>query len=170
MHQPKPAREATVGQFRRATAGSRLRRGERDGGQALVELALVLPLLLLMLVGVIDVGRLVYTTANVTNAARAGAMYGSQTYTSAGDGPGMISAAQAEVNTDVTLSSVTGVRVCRCSGADQEVLCTTICPNGQQLITYAKVTASAAYSPLFPYPGVPGNSTLTKTVSMRVGQ
>lgn len=168
MHQPKPAREATVGQFRRATAGSRLRRGERDGGQALVELALVLPLLLLMLVGVIDVGRLVYTTANVTNAARAGAMYGS--LTSALDSPGMILAAQNEVNAAPTLSSVTGVRVCRCSGADQEVLCTTICPNGQQLITYAKVTASAAYSPLFPYPGVPGNSTLTKTVSMRVGQ
>jgi hypothetical protein len=104
----------------------------------------------------------------VTNAARAGAMYGS--LTSALDSPGMILAAQNEVNAAPTLSSVTGVRVCRCSGADQEVLCTTICPNGQQLITYAKVTASAAYSPLFPYPGVPGNSTLTKTVSMRVGQ
>lgn len=51
----------------------RLRGG--DSGQSLVELALALPVLLIMLLGLVDVGRAyVYTTA-LTNAAREAAFY-----------------------------------------------------------------------------------------------
>ncbi len=41
-------------------------------GQALVEFALVLPLLVLLLVGILDVGRLVYAYHTANNAAREG--------------------------------------------------------------------------------------------------
>lgn len=41
-------------------------------GQALVEFALVLPLLILLLVGILDVGRLVYAYHTANNAAREG--------------------------------------------------------------------------------------------------
>lgn len=41
-------------------------------GQALVEFALVLPLFVLILVGIFDVGRLVYAYHTVNNAAREG--------------------------------------------------------------------------------------------------
>jgi Flp pilus assembly protein TadG len=44
-----------------------LRRAE---AQSLVEFALILPLLLILLMGVIDVGRLVFAYNNVSNAAR----------------------------------------------------------------------------------------------------
>lgn len=43
------------------------------GGQSLVEFSLVLPLLLLLIFGVIDGGRLIYTFNTVSNAARDGA-------------------------------------------------------------------------------------------------
>jgi Flp pilus assembly protein TadG len=43
------------------------------GGQALVEFALVLPVFLLIVFGVIDAGRLIFTYNEVSNAARAGA-------------------------------------------------------------------------------------------------
>lgn len=49
---------------------SRLRQGEQ--GQALVEMALVLPLFLLLLFGVIEMGRVGYAYVTVSNAARAG--------------------------------------------------------------------------------------------------
>ena len=42
-------------------------------GQALVEFALVLPILLLLIFGIIDAGRLIYTYNTVSNAARNGA-------------------------------------------------------------------------------------------------
>lgn len=49
-----------------------------DAGQSLVELALALPLLLMLLVGLVDVGRAyVYTTA-LSNAAREAALYAAQ--------------------------------------------------------------------------------------------
>lgn len=45
-------------------------------GQSLVEFALVLPLLLLLLLGAIDLGRAFNSSISITNAAREGALYG----------------------------------------------------------------------------------------------
>lgn len=45
----------------------------RERGAAAVEFAIVLPILLLFLAGIIDFGRAMYTQAIVTNAAREGA-------------------------------------------------------------------------------------------------
>ena len=44
-------------------------------GQSLVEFALILPLLLMLVLGAIDFGRLFYTKIIITNAAREGAYY-----------------------------------------------------------------------------------------------
>ncbi len=48
------------------------RRGAEDG-QALVEFALVIPVFLFILFGLLDVGRLVYTNSTLSQAAREGA-------------------------------------------------------------------------------------------------
>lgn len=45
----------------------------RGGGQGLVEFALVLPIFLLIVFGVIDAGRLIFTYNNVSSAARSAA-------------------------------------------------------------------------------------------------
>ena len=52
-------------------------RRRAGGGQALVEFALVFPIFLLLLFGLIDVGRYVYTTNAYGQAAREGARWGS---------------------------------------------------------------------------------------------
>ena len=44
-------------------------------GVALVEFALVVPLLALLLVGIIEIGRFAYFSIAVANAARAGVQY-----------------------------------------------------------------------------------------------
>ena len=49
------------------------RRG-RTRGQALVELALILPLIVILLAAALDLGRLFYSTITVTNSAREGAI------------------------------------------------------------------------------------------------
>jgi len=49
---------------------------DRDRGQSVVEFALILPVLLLILLGTIDFGRLYYSYVTVANAARVGAEYG----------------------------------------------------------------------------------------------
>ena len=48
----------------------------RARGQSLVELALTLPVLLLFLVGVLDLGRVYFSYMTLVNASREGARYG----------------------------------------------------------------------------------------------
>jgi len=50
----------------------------RRRGQALVELALIIPILLVLLLGALDLGRAFYSKITVTNAAKEGAMVASQ--------------------------------------------------------------------------------------------
>src|SRR5215212_6679906 len=45
--------------------------------QAIVEFALVLPILMMLLVGILEVGRFIYIYASVNNASREAARYGS---------------------------------------------------------------------------------------------
>ena len=64
----------------RPPAGRHLRARRR--GQALVEFALVLPIMLFLLVIAIDFGRLFYLNIGINNGAREGAAYGAANSTS----------------------------------------------------------------------------------------
>src|SRR4029077_3264030 len=57
----------------RGTPIMRLRRDRRGRGQALVEFALVIPIFLLLLIAIFDMGRAVFAYNTLTNAAREGA-------------------------------------------------------------------------------------------------
>lgn len=62
--------------FRRsgpARAGTSRRRRNRERGQAMVEFALVFPVFMLILAGVLDFGFMLYSRMTVINAAREGA-------------------------------------------------------------------------------------------------
>lgn len=59
------------------------RSGRRERGAVAVEMAIVLPLLLLIIAGMIDLGRLFYVQTMVTNASREGARMKSLGYTDA---------------------------------------------------------------------------------------
>lgn len=54
------------------------KRQHRSRGQSLVELALILPVFLLLMLTAIDLGRLMYSQITVTNAAKEGALVASQ--------------------------------------------------------------------------------------------
>lgn len=55
---------------------SRQRRLPARSGQGLVEMALMLPLITLILVGTVDLGRVFFYYARLTNAVKEGALYG----------------------------------------------------------------------------------------------
>src|SRR6185295_4843152 len=56
----------------------RLRRREQTRGQSLVEFALVVPLLLLIFSGAVDLGRAFYNYVALENAVKEGALYGAR--------------------------------------------------------------------------------------------
>jgi len=62
-----------------------LRRSDDERGQALVEFALVIPIFLLLIFGLIDFGRVVYTNNAVSQAAQDSTRWGSVQSRSASD-------------------------------------------------------------------------------------
>lgn len=63
----------------------RVRRRAAGRGQSLVEFALVFPLFILLVFGLIDIGRLVFVSNSLAEAAREGARWGSVQARSAND-------------------------------------------------------------------------------------
>jgi Flp pilus assembly protein TadG len=87
----------------------------RAAGQAIVELAILLPLILLILLGAIDFGRVFILTTQLENAAREGAAYGAVKPT---DAAGITSAARQELGGDTAVSiSVSCSTTCTSSSA-----------------------------------------------------
>ena len=69
------------------------RRKSRDSGQSLLEFVFLLPILLLLAIGIVELGRAAAFTIAVNNAATAGVEYGSQNEAKAQDLVGMQTAA-----------------------------------------------------------------------------
>jgi Flp pilus assembly protein TadG len=131
---------------------------KRDDGAAAVELALVLPILLLLIFGIIDFGRLYFAQITLTDAAREGARV---LALEGASGSGYTTAqADADAKTRVQ-DAVTGV--------DSTVTVTTgTCTAGQPVT----VKASTSFTFLTPLPnlaGFLGISTVTGTGVMRCG-
>jgi len=136
-------------------------------GASLVEFGLLLPLLCLLLIGVIDFGRAYYLDIEVSNAAHAGALYGTQNST---DITGMQNAATGDAQ-DVTGMTATATYGCECSdGSSVTPLCSSQPTCGVNAVNYVQVTTSATYHPLFPWPGIPSSVSLQGSAKLRAGQ
>lgn len=137
-------------------------RSRGSAGTATVELALMTPLLIGIMLGAFDFGRVSYVAIAVTGAAHAGAQYGSQNTGKAVDITGMRNAAQNHApGMGITATPVTE---CRCLAATV-VACTSTCASGMRV--YASVTATRSFSTIVNYPGVPNFLTITRTARMR---
>ncbi len=89
----------------------------RRPGAAAVEAAIVLPVLMIFIAGIIDIGRLPKYADTLTNAARIGAQYGSANSTAAADTTSITAMVKNELtnenfkttltNPTVTVSTVT---------------------------------------------------------------
>jgi len=154
-------------------------------GQALVELAIVLPALLLLALGIIEIGRYAYIGILVGNAARAGAIYGAQGLANATiNNTGIENAAKLDFagggttnGLAATALTVASFPTCGCDiggtiSSDTAGNCTPSTPPscaGHWVVTI-HVTASGSYNGLFSYPGIPSPLPISRTASMRVAQ
>jgi Flp pilus assembly protein TadG len=164
-----------------------------QSGQSLIELALLTPLLLLMVIGVVEMGRYASLDIVIANAARAGAAYGAESTTKAGDFAGIKAAALNDLQNDVPSitcpagsgsSCVTATFVCGCDTGgtvvpttETHAACATACNVGSHLIVDVQVTVIGTFNPLFTYPagGLFGylkipSLTLSSTASERVSE
>lgn len=165
--------------FRRLWAGVAARCGVLSGesGSALVELALVVAVLgIPLLLGVAQMGVLVYDSIEVSDAANAGALYGMQSTTDAVDNTGMTTAAQKDApdfgtNLGVSPSTywvcalaVTGTQSAGANG-NQTLSCTG---TGNHALQFVQVNTSVTVTPFIHCPGLPTTFTLTGQAAMEV--
>ncbi|HLY42548.1 MAG TPA: TadE/TadG family type IV pilus assembly protein [Terracidiphilus sp.] len=144
--------------FTSLAAGAQSRCGE--DGQALVELALTMPLLIVILVGAAEFARATYAGIEVSNAARAAVQYGAMTGGHLSDTNGMTNAIQNDsfnLGTTVTISSGFPTSSTICSdGSKYSGGCTA--PAGP--ITTLSVKTQTTFKPLIQLPGLSGGITM----------
>ena len=134
-----------------------------ESGQSLIEVAITLPLFLLLILGTAEMANIAWAAIQISNAARAGAQYGSQSHANAADTSGIQSAAKNDAP-NITNMTVTSSQPCKCissSGTDTGNACTlTACPSPDVIMPYVQVNTQAAITPFMHYTGLPVSYTL----------
>ncbi|MDP9236391.1 MAG: pilus assembly protein [Chloroflexota bacterium] len=123
-----------------------------DWGQSMVELALFLPILLIVALGATDLARGYYADVQVREAAFKGATYGAASTTQAADSAGIRTAA-LDGGTLIASPTVTSSTAADTSGG-----------------TAVAVTVRSSFSTLVPWPGVPNHLTVRHTTTAKVLQ
>ena len=140
-----------------------------ENGQTLLEVALLTPLLLLLLVGIFEVGRFAYYSIEVSNAARAAVQYGAQSLADAKDTP-KISLAATNDSPDLSGLTVNSTVLCACSESPSSyVPCPALGCTGHPVV-FIQVDTNATITPFFHYPGFPTTFPVNGHAMMRVAQ
>jgi Flp pilus assembly protein TadG len=147
-----------------------------EGGAALIELAVTLGLLgVPMLLGMIDMATLIYSSIEITDAAHAGAMYGMVSSTYAADSSSIRAAAQADAPDFGTGLTVTPTVYYACSSSlngtrytAQSAAVSACTGSGNHALEFIQVVASASVKPGFHFPGLPATFPISVTSVMEV--
>ncbi|HYW54370.1 MAG TPA: TadE family protein [Dongiaceae bacterium] len=143
----------------------------RDDGSALAEMALVLPMLVLLIIGLIEVGRFGNYAILVGNAARAGVQYGAQNTVTAADVTGMQNRALQD-GQSITGLTATASSYCECADGSASTCQPTDCAASHRIM-YVHVQTTATIPSLTHFAYLPA-SLRTMTVQgnavMRVAQ
>jgi Flp pilus assembly protein TadG len=147
-----------------------------EQGNAMIEMALCISLLgMPILVGSVELGSMIYTSIEVSNAAHAAAMYGMISSTFAANNSAMITAAQNEASDLGTSLSVTPSVFFACSSAVNGTQYTTqsaansACTGGtNHTLEFVQANTSVTVTPPIRCPGLPASYTLTGLSVMEV--
>ena len=133
-------------------------------GVATIELALLLPLAVLFLLGAVDFGRIFYEAVTVASAARAGVSYGSLRADLSQNTAGIQQLSEEDAQ-NLNAINVTAERLCEC--ADGSPIDRSLsCGEGRPRV-YVHVTAEKTFQTLIPYPGIPDPVTIRSEAYMR---
>ncbi len=135
-----------------------------ESGQALIETSIASTLLVLLLLGAVELGRMAYAAIEVSNAARAAAQYGAMgggaflTSDATGlDATGMLNAAQADAGNLGSAVQWNGnpTYSCSCTGGGTPSCTPPAIPSGcttSHLVIKINVKVKATFNPLIYIP------------------
>ena len=138
---------------------------DSESGNSLVEFAILAPVMVLLLIGLVDVGRYMFYAILAANAARAGVAYGAQGLSTALDSAGMSNAALQD-GQNLSQWTATGTHFCTLNGS------ASACPSAgstppPNMLYYVQVQVNGTFKPMIAYPGF-NNVKVTGSAAMRV--
>ena len=152
-----------------------------DRGQALIETAFAIPLLLTLILGAAEFARFAYAAIEVSNAANAAVDYGASSHAAAGDwslsgstySGGIVNAAVADAGNLSGLNVTSISQSCSCSNSSfTPSSCSdnsTCESNNTSMVETLTVTTQATFDPLIYLPGIPRSIGLSGQATRTVG-
>ena len=143
-----------------------MRLWRQEDGSVLVEVALVLPLLVIILIGAVDYSLLLQRQLRIQSAAAAGAAYltlPSRTNDLAGAQHGAL-----QTISDVEGAQASAQRYWTCSPGGTHVSSNSTCTSSRAAMQWVQVDVAASGAPLFRFPGLSPNDVLQKSATERV--
>jgi Flp pilus assembly protein TadG len=134
-------------------------------GFATIEFAIIAPLMLLLVAGVVDYTLLMRAAIAASDAARAGAQFGSLSVANASNTSGMQTAA-LNAAPDIPNLTASAAKVCSCSNGSTVNCSGGTCPSGP-VRTYVQVTVRTSVPPIFAYPALTDSGAVMATATMR---
>jgi len=145
-------------------------RSERQGGNAILEFALMSVVLILLSLGTVDFGRALYSGITAANAAGTAASYGAMDTIAAGDFEEMENRARLD-SVNVLDMSADARQFCQCPDGTP-VVCSNLanvqCSGYGAPRAYVVVEARQDFQPLRVFPGIPESTRVTGRTWMRV--
>lgn len=137
-------------------------------GNASLEFAFVVSVLIFLGIGMYDFGRygLLHTRAH--SAARAGAQFGIQNQGAAIDINGMIQAARNDASDTNNALTVSAERFGMCPDSSAEIATTGVCADGGYVPIFVRVTVQDSLDLFFDYPGIAATLPISTRSEMRV--
>jgi Flp pilus assembly protein TadG len=137
-------------------------------GNALIEVAVGISICTSLALGGAELGRVVFASIEVSNAAHAGAEYGSQSRTYAAD-IAHINLAATQDAPNVSNIAATASYFCQCANGGSSTCAVTDCSTSR-IVTFVQVNTTATVDPQIYVPGLPKTYTVTGKAVMRVAQ
>ena len=135
----------------------------RSGGAA-IEMAAMLPFLLVLLAGLFDFGSSVMNAMALQSAARVGAQYA---LTQPADRAGIAAVIQAATRLDASTLTITSSNFCECPDGTS-VACTGSCGANVTLRTFVTIQVTQPFTSILPYPAFIRPTQLSGTAVLRV--
>jgi Flp pilus assembly protein TadG len=139
-----------------------------ESGATAVEFALIAPVLIFFLLGLVDVGRYTYYGILASHAARAGVQYGAQTSMTALDNTGIANAALQDAQSLSNFHETTTI-LCTVNGSSSSCPANNTDAIPTSLVYYVDVNVTGNFTTLIKYPGIPSSVNVTGSAIMRLG-
>jgi Flp pilus assembly protein TadG len=133
-------------------------------GNAAVEFALMAPVLLTVIAGLIDFGMGAYEAMSLRSAARAAGQFAMKYPT---DTAGIAAVVTAATTLDAQALTVTSSRFCKCSNGTTVTCDSQACSGNTPQLKYVRVSVTKTFTTMFPWPGFADGLPLAGTATLR---